>query len=331
MKKSSQNKSDITLLILSVVFVILNMLVYTKLSNITKWLNITLILSNLVLIIVMFILFSIENREWFRTIFITLVIITIITWIYQIVVFLGYEQIFSSVESMQNFIKSTGAWGIVVFMLIQFAQATFIPIPAMITTIAGSMIFGPTVAMISSLVAILLASIVSFFIGRLLGEKVVGWMIGKEACEKYSKLLYEKGKYVFFLMQVFPFFPDDILCLVAGMTKMSFKFFFITMLIARPLAIIPTCYLGGGTIIPYSGWGLIVWGTLIVLMIALFVLSYKYQNKIEQFVINFSSKFSKKKETKTINKADGISQDNSKKELQPKQDNTNSENDVKNR
>ena len=132
-------------------------------------------------------------------------------------------------------------------------------------------------------------------------------------------------------MQVFPFFPDDILCLVAGMTKMSFKFFFITMLIARPLAIIPTCYLGGGTIIPYSGWGLIVWGTLIVLMIALFVLSYKYQNKIEQFVINFSSKFSKKKETKTINKADGISQDNSKKELQPKQDNTNSENDVKNR
>ena len=190
MKKSSQNKSDITLLILSVVFVILNMLVYTKLSNITKWLNITLILSNLVLIIVMFILFSIENREWFRTIFITLVIITIITWIYQIVVFLGYEQIFSSVESMQNFIKSTGAWGIVVFMLIQFAQATFIPIPAMITTIAGSMIFGPTVAMISSLVAILLASIVSFFIGRLLGEKVVGWMIGKEACEKYSKLLY---------------------------------------------------------------------------------------------------------------------------------------------
>jgi len=330
MKKSSQNKSDTILLIVSVVFVILNLLVYTKLSNITKWLNITLILSNLVLIIVMFILFSLESKEWFRTIFITLVIITIITWMYQIIVFLGYEQIFSSVESMQNFIKSTGAWGIVVFMLIQFAQATFVPIPAMITTIAGSIIFGPTIAMISSLCAILLASVVSFFVGRLLGEKVVGWIIGKEACEKYSKLLYEKGKYVFFLMQVFPFFPDDILCLVAGMTKMSFRFFFITMLIARPLAIIPTCYLGGGTIIPYSGWGLIVWGILIVLMIVLFMLSYKYQNKIEQFVVRVSQKFSRKKENKTINQTSESSQDNLEKELELKQDNINSENDIKN-
>ena len=244
----------------------------------------------------MYVLFTIEIDTWFRILFTTLVVITIISWIYQFIVFLGYEQIFSSTESMQNFIKSTGAWGIVVFMLIQFAQATFIPIPAMITTIAGSVIFGPTIAMITSLVAILLASIVSFFIGRLLGEKVVSWIIGKSACEKYSKLLYDKGKYLFFLMQVFPFFPDDILCLVAGMTTMSFRFFFITMLIARPLAIIPTCYLGGGTVIPYSGWGLVVWGILIILMIVLFILSYKYQNKIEQFVIKLSQKFSKKKE-----------------------------------
>ena len=295
MKNYSPKKTDIILLALSTIFVVLNLLIYTRLAHITRWLNIVLILLNLMIIIVMYILFTLEMNAWFRMLFTTLVVITIISWMYQLIVFLGYEQIFSSTESMQNFIKSTGAWGIVVFMLIQFAQATFIPIPAMITTIAGSVIFGPTIAMIASLGAILLASVVSFFIGRLLGEKVVSWMIGKEACEKYSKLLYDKGKYLFFLMQIFPFFPDDILCLVAGMTTMSFRFFFITMLIARPLAIIPTCYLGGGTIIPYSGWGLVVWGILIVLMIILFIISYKYQNKIEQFVVKLSQKFSRKK------------------------------------
>ena len=295
MKNYSPKKTDIILLALSTIFVVLNLLIYTRLAHITRWLNIVLILLNLIIIIVMYILFTLEMNAWFRMLFTTLVVITIISWMYQLIVFLGYEQIFSSTESMQNFIKSTGAWGIVVFMLIQFAQATFIPIPAMITTIAGSVIFGPTIAMIASLGAILLASVVSFFIGRLLGEKVVNWMIGKEACEKYPKLLYDKGKYLFFLMQIFPFFPDDILCLVAGMTTMSFRFFFITMLIARPLAIIPTCYLGGGTIIPYSGWGLVVWGILIVLMIILFIISYKYQNKIEQFVVKLSQKFSRKK------------------------------------
>ena len=219
---------------------------------------------------------------------------------YGLCIILGYEEIFSNIESMQEYIRSTGAWGMVVFMLIQFLQATFIPIPGMITTIAGAVLFGPTTAMILSLIAILLASFVSFFIGRYLGEKVVVWMIGKESCEKYSKLLYEKGKYLFFLMQVFPFFPDDILCIVAGMTTMSLRFFTITMLIARPLAIIPTCYLGGGTIIPYSGWGLIVWGILIVFMIVLFILSYKYQNKIEQFVFKLTSKMSKKNNKNNI-------------------------------
>ena len=201
---------------------------------------------------------------------------------------------FSSTESIKAFIQSAGAWGIVVFFVIQFLQVVILPIPAALTTIAGALIFGPTTAMLVSLSAILLGSFVAFFIGRYLGEKVVVWIIGKEACEKYSKLLYEKGKYLFFLMMLFPFFPDDILCMIAGMTTMSLKFFTITVLIARPLAIIPTCYLGGGSIIPYSGWGLVVWGILIVLMVVLIFLSYKYQDKIEKFVLKMSDKISRK-------------------------------------
>ena len=300
MKNSSMKKSDLIILIVSCILTILNMLIYTKLANITKWLNLTLILTSILLIILMFLFFSFEKTSYFRTCFLILCIISFITYIYALCVILGYEHIFSSVSSMQEFIKSTGAWGMIVFVLIQFLQATIVPIPAMITTIAGAVLFGPTTAMILSLIGILLASFVSFFVGRVFGAKVVSWIIGDENYQKYSNLLYDKGKYTFFLMQVFPFFPDDILCLIAGTTKMSLKFFTITMLIARPLAIIPTCYLGGGTIIPYSGWGLIVWGFLIVFMIAMFILSYKYQDKIEKFVTHLSKKFTKNKDSNNL-------------------------------
>ena len=56
-----------------------------------------------------------------------------------------------------------------------------------------------------------------------------------------------------------------------------------------------TCYLGSGQIIPYAGWGWIVWGILIAIMIALFVCAYKFQPQIEEWLGKIASKFASKK------------------------------------
>lgn len=282
------------LLIVSIILTGLNLFAYFCLFEIVDWIKISLIIVSSLAIVITIFLFFFKKFSWLRMFFIGIVLLSIFTWGYQLIVYLGYAEIFDSVEAMQEFIAKMGAWGIIVFVLIQILQVVLIPIPSMITTIAGAILFGPTLAMFLSLIAIIIASYIAFFMGRYLGEKVVSWIVGKEMCEKYSKLLFEKGKYLFFLMMLFPVFPDDLLCMIAGMTTMNLRFFTLTILITRPIAIIPTCYLGGGTIIPYSGWGLVVWGILIAIMIVLFILSYKYQDKIEKFVVRVSEKFSKK-------------------------------------
>ena len=96
-------------------------------------------------------------------------------------------------------------------------------------------------------------------------------------------------------MMLFPFFPDDALCLIAGMTSMSFRFFIVTILLTRPIGIVLTCYLGSGQIIPYHGWGLVIWGISIAIMIALFVCAYKFQPQIEEWLIKIAKKLSHKK------------------------------------
>lgn len=299
MNNKAYGISNIVLILISAILTGLNLFAYFELFNVKEGLKICLIVCCCLAFIIMLFLFMFKVFSLYRLIFICLALLSFFTWGYQLIVFLGYAEIFESVEAMQEFISKTGAWGIAVFMLIQFLQVVILPIPAMITTIAGAVLFGPTTAMILSIVSIIIASYVAFFMGRFFGEKVVSWIIGKEACDKYSKLLYDKGKYLFFLMMLFPFFPDDILCMVAGMTTMSLRFFTLTIFITRPIAIIPTCYLGGGTIIPYYGWGLIVWGILILIMATLFVLSYKYQSKIESFVTKLSQKFSKNSKNDT--------------------------------
>ena len=204
----------------------------------------------------------------------------------------------SNAEDLKTIINQGGIYSYLIFFAVQFLQVTFLPIPAIVTTLTGTLIFGPVVAIIISFVAVMLASLFSFFIGRKIGKKFVKWAVGKKDFEKWSKTL-TKGKYTFFLMMLFPLFPDDILCLIAGAAStMSYKFFIITNLITRPIGIIAICYLASGKLIPFAGWGIPVWIILAALCIALLILSLKYQSKIESFFTRLATKLENKK-TKT--------------------------------
>lgn len=196
-------------------------------------------------------------------------------------------------QTLKDFILSGGIWSYSIFFLIQFLQVTFLPIPAAITTVAGVLVFGTWITCIISIVAIILASIFSFFLGRKVGSKIVIWIAGEEAYNKWAEKL-GKGKYVFFLMMLFPVFPDDILCMIVGTTNITWRFFIVTNLITRPIGIVSTCFLSSG-IIPFTGWWLLLWAILALGCLVLFILSYKYQPQIEDFIMKVAHKLDKNK------------------------------------
>jgi len=230
-----------------------------------------------------------------RAIIVVSILTAVILGAYFALKYTGVLDRFDSAEEIKTFILSGGNWSVFIFIFIQFLQVTFLPLPAFVTTVAGALIFGPLNASIMSLIAIMLGSIFAFFLGRKFGKGILVWIAGKEDADKWTKKL-TNGKYMYFLMMLFPVFPDDVLCIAAGVTQMSFKFFFFTNLITRPIGIFCTCFLGSGSLIPFSGYGLIIWPILIVLLIILFILSIKYREKIEEFV----EKLSKRKyKTKT--------------------------------
>ena len=197
-----------------------------------------------------------------------------------------------STEALKEIILSWGAYGYILFIIIQFLQVTFVPLPAAITTIAGTLVFGPWITLGLSLFAVWLGSAFAYFLGKKVGRKLVVWVIGESDALKWEERL-KKGKYVYFLMMLFPFFPDDILCIVAGCVNMEFKFFALTNLITRPITLGITCFLGSGTLIPFSGWGIPVWIVLILIMVLLFYLSIKYERKIEESINALSNKLAK--------------------------------------
>lgn len=228
-----------------------------------------------------------------RTVLVCIVIAGIVVLGYYVLRWTGVWEQINSVEKLQNIILSWGFWGRFGFVMLQLLQVTFIPLPSTVTIIAGTLVYGPLQASLLSLAGILLGSMLAFLLGKVFGKKLVVFMVGEKTCKKWADFL-SNAKYSFFIMMLLPIFPDDVLCLVAGLTNMSWTFFTVTNLIARPIGIFTVSYFGSGHLIPYHGWGLIVWAILIVLIIAVLILSYKYQKQIENFLLNLFK--NKKKE-----------------------------------
>lgn len=232
-------------------------------------------------------------KKILRSLIVFVAIGLFILLVYYILIWTNLWEKLNSVDKLRTMILDLGFWGRLTFVALQFLQVTFVPIPSTILTVAGSIIYGPLQGSLLSLAGILLGSVLAFYLGRQFGRKLVVFMVGKESCQKWVSFL-SRAKYTFFLMMLLPIFPDDVLCLVAGLTDMSWAFFVITNLITRPIGIFLTSYLGSGEIIPYHGWGLVVWGIIFVAAGIIMWLVTKYEKNIEAFFLKILKKDKKK-------------------------------------
>lgn len=212
-------------------------------------------------------------------------------------------------ERLIEIIQSFGVWGYLIYFLIQVLQVVILPLPAAVCYIPGSLIWGPLTATLIASAGVIVGSVIAYIIGKYCGKPVVVWIAGKEATEKYTNILSKKGKILFLMMQILPFFPDDIICIVAGLTCMNFAFFIATIVIVRPVIIAMYCYLGSGTIIPFSGWGIPVWIAIFAVCIILAVLSFKYQDRVESWLVK---KFKRNKGDKADGEESEQKDDNDK-------------------
>lgn len=189
--------------------------------------------------------FNTKNTKKFnknsKKIFIIFSSFFLIIILFFIVKFSGIVNILTNLQKLKNFIISVGFWSYTVFALLQFLQVTLLPLPSSVTTITGVVLFGPFTTFIISTLSILLGSFFAYGCGRFFSEKVLNRLIK----QKNFKIIKNKkqSKFLFFIMMLFPFFPDDLLCLFAGFAKMDFKFFLLTNIITRPVGLFCLCFI----------------------------------------------------------------------------------------
>lgn len=148
--------------------------------------------------------------------------------------------IFSSTESLQAFIKQFGEYAVVIFILLQIIQVIVPILPGGISSVVGLMMFGVGYGLLYSCIGLIIGSALGFSLVRYYGVGFVHMILSPKKFQKFDQILTERTKNIKKLLiwtLVLPFAPDDIVCLVAGLTKLSFKEFMQVIILLKPWSV----------------------------------------------------------------------------------------------
>lgn len=163
----------------------------------------------------------------------------------------GYQKgIFTNRDQLELFIRQSSFWGPLLFIVIQIAQVVIAVIPGGLTCLAGVVFFGPWYGFLYSAVGIIIGSCINFYLARRYGEKFIRLFVNDETYEKTRKkfLTGKKFDVVFTAAILLPCAPDDVLCMLAGLTDMSWRKFLTILFLGRPVTIV--VYSLGGAMLP---------------------------------------------------------------------------------
>ncbi|MFB6245647.1 MAG: TVP38/TMEM64 family protein [Candidatus Nanohaloarchaea archaeon] len=147
--------------------------------------------------------------------------------------FYGYRRFSEALPADPQALASIlGPYGPAGIVLTQFAQVLVAPIPP-VTPVVSGMMYGVPLGTFYSFVGAALGSLTAILIARRYGRTAVERFLSDEAMEKFDEYTSGHGFLPFVVLFVFPGFPDDALCFIAGLTDLDWKKVFIIASVGR--------------------------------------------------------------------------------------------------
>lgn len=147
---------------------------------------------------------------------------------------------FTDSTKLQALLNQTGIFAPLLFILLQIFQVIIPIIPGGASSALGIVAFGPIWGFVYNYSGLVIGSILAFLLVKRYGKTFILKVCDQKTYDKYIGWL-DKGKKFdrFFAAAIFfPCAPDDILCMIAGLTSMTLKKFSMIIILGKPLALI---------------------------------------------------------------------------------------------
>lgn len=150
-----------------------------------------------------------------------------------------------SQESLRDYIRSFGAAGWLVFLVLQVLQVFIALIPGELLESAAGFVFGPIVGTLLCYAGIVIASSLVFVLTRKFGIKLVEVFVSREKINQLRFLNTEKKRdLLIFLAFFIPGTPKDLLTYFVGLTEIKLGTFLAISLVARIPSVVTSTFGG---------------------------------------------------------------------------------------
>lgn len=192
-----------------------------------------------------------------------------------------FVKIYSSVDSFQEFTLGFGGWVPLVYFLAHLLQIIIAPLPGNIVALVGGALFGVVKGFILSAAGQISGSLLAFYLARKFGKPLVLKVIGPDIYEKCNKVLSGRFVLALFLLFLLPFFPDDALCFLAGLSALPLFFFLLLVIFGRLPGIVVATLVGAGVFHLSTGQ----WVLICVLSLVFIYFIFKYRRLLEAWLL----------------------------------------------
>lgn len=153
-----------------------------------------------------------------------------------------------TVEALSSFIASYESEMLLIYISLTLVRGLFL-IPSTPFVLAGIVLFptSPFFVIIISMIGILLTSTALYYFSDILGFSQYLEKKHPEGVEKWHRRLNNPKSTLFVVAwSFFPFVPTDLICYVAGIVKMPFKYMFLGVFIGELILVTFYVYFGSG-------------------------------------------------------------------------------------
>ena len=164
------------------------------------------------------------------------------------VILLYREQIWTIAtrpEELRQWVGGFGATAPLAFMAVQALQIVVFVIPGEVPQIAGGYLFGIAGGLALTVAGSALGSAIAFLASRFLGIEFLRAILRDEQLDRLQRMASSpRATMTFFLFFLIPGIPKDVLCYVAGLSRLRLSLFLVIATVGRLPGIVGSVMMG---------------------------------------------------------------------------------------
>jgi len=196
--------------------------------------------------------------------------------------------IFSDQGRMEVLVMEWGAWGPLVIILLQILQTIVAPVPGQVIGFVSGYLFGLWWGTLYCMFGMLVGSFTVTLLARRYGRPLVVQLANPNTLARMDGWIErhaespQRAELILFLIFLLPFVPDDIACLLAGLTPLPIWRILLLAAIGRFPGLVVPVLIGAGSV-EITTWQ---WTLLLAMLILIAVLFMRYGERLERWMLD---------------------------------------------